>query len=72
MALFGFAINFNSGTTEFVVLSAGTLQQAQDELDGFCEGQEVESTTEYSVEAIVTEQYRGMAFLTTEYFSGDD
>jgi hypothetical protein len=67
MALFGFAINFNDGCTDYVVVSAPDLATAEGDLAATVDCEGVESVVHYDAETILCEQYDGLAFLTSEY-----
>lgn len=71
--LFGFAINYNDGHTDYALVSAPDLATAESDLAAFgppCE--DIESVVHYDPEAIVQEKYDGSVFLTTEYHVPED
>ena len=76
MALFGFAINFNSGATDYVIVSAPVLEEASATLVATltdCDASHaIESITHYDAEAIIQENYRDCAILSTQFAECDE
>lgn len=65
MALFGFAINFTNGATEYAIVSATTETGAMDDAILHCLNSDakVETIVPYDAAAIVEEMYDGCAIL---------
>lgn len=70
MALFGFAINFTNGATDYVIASGVTEDQARASVCRAvedCSGGGVESVEAIDAEEIVSEQYDDCAILSTQF-----
>lgn len=70
MPLFGFAINFTNGATDYVLASGNTEDQARAAVCRSvedCEGGEVESVEHIDAEELVDDQYDGCAILSTQF-----
>lgn len=68
MALFGFAINFNSGETSYALVSAPSLTEAESDLSTRdLKDESIESIVHYDAETIVQEQYDDCAVLGSEW-----
>lgn len=66
MALFGFAINFTNGATDYALVSSGTETGAEADVLLFCLSSDakVETIVPYDAATIVEEMYDGCAILT--------
>lgn len=70
MPLFGFAINFNNGATDYVVASGPSVEYAEEMVTlavEDCDGGAVESIVHYDAEALLEEQYRGVGILSSQF-----
>ncbi len=66
MALFGFALNYTNGGTDYVIVSAEDIASAESDLAVSVGCDNLESVTHYDAETILCEQYSGWAALTSE------
>lgn len=67
MALYGFAINFKDGGTDYAIAAGDTEDQARARVaDRFGSNSPVESVEPHDAESIVDDQYAGCAVLSTE------
>lgn len=66
MALFGFAINFNSGATSYALVSGENETAAEAEMCArdLKDRKDIESIVHYDAETIVQEQYDGLVVLS--------
>lgn len=71
MALYGFALNYTDGTTDYCIVAAPDLVTAEIELADTLDYDNMETVVHYDAETIVQEQYRGVAILSTEYHVPD-
>jgi hypothetical protein len=64
--LFGFALNHINGSTDYVLISAPDRATAESELAAYGpEDKDLESVVYYDPEAIVSEQYNDLAYLSS-------
>lgn len=72
MALFGFAINFKNGSTDYVIASAADAAKAESNALASAEdsGCEVESISPYDAEELLYDQYDDCAVLSTQFGGG--
>lgn len=64
--LFGYRVDYCDGCSDFVLISAENTQRANLTLRDMFEGYAVVGAHEYDVEAIIADQYRYGAVLSTE------
>lgn len=74
MALFGFAINFKTGATDFALVSGQDAAQAEAKLREVGPADyEIESITPcHDAEALVSEQYEDVAVLSNVFYAGGE
>ena len=75
MALFGFAINFTNGETDYAIVSAVDSLLAEKEMVNTLKDSgaaSVDTVEHYDAEAIVREQYADCAILSSQFGGGSD
>lgn len=75
MPLYGFAINFKNGSTDYVLSSACNMGYAETQVIlavEDCDGGEMESIVPYDAATIIEEQYANVAVLSTQFSGGSD
>ena len=66
MAIFGFAIDYRNGSTDFAVAAGTTYAEAERTLRGNIDGSTVHTIEPMDAETMLSDQYSGAAILTSE------